>query len=143
MTATSNLDTAELETAQRTVLRHLARSELADHFTLSGGTALGAFHLHHRRSRDLDLFSEHDVPLNTINAFLKSVPGLEIRSFQRRYDRKLFTATVEHEALKIEFTKFPFTRVCGRTEAAPGLWVDTPNEILVNKLLAILDQRGH
>ncbi len=140
MTATSNLDTAVLDEAQRTVLRHLAQSELAEHFTLTGGTALGAFHLHHRRSRDLDLFSEHDVPLSTIDAFLRSVPDLEIGSFQKRYDRKLFTATVAGQALEVEFTKFPFGHVCGRQEVAPGLWVDTPNEILVNKLLAMADR---
>lgn len=140
MTTTSDLDSAELDGAQRTVLRYLALSDLAEHFTLTGGTALAAFHLHHRRSQDLDLFSQHDVPLYTIDAFLRSVPELEIGSFQRRYDRKMFTATIAGQPLKIEFTKFPFEHVCGKQEVVPGLWVDAPNEILVNKLLAMTDR---
>ncbi len=140
MTRTSDLKSADLDVAQRTVLEHLARSDLAEHFTLTGGTALSAFHLHHRHSEDLDLFSDDDVPLQTVDTFLMSVPGLEITSFHRRYDRKIFSATVDGDLLKIEFTKFPFEHVCGREEVAPGLWVDSPNEILVNKLLAMADR---
>jgi predicted nucleotidyltransferase component of viral defense system len=140
MTHTSVFETAELDAAQRTVLEHFAHSDLAEHFTLTGGTALGAFHLHHRHSEDLDLFADHDVPLSTIDAYLKSVPGLEIGSFHRRYDRKIFTTQVRGQPLKIEFTKFPFERVCGRNQVDEGLWVDSPNEILVNKLLAIADR---
>jgi predicted nucleotidyltransferase component of viral defense system len=140
MTGPTSLDAADLDEAQRIVLRRLACSDLAEHFTLTGGTALGAFHLHHRRSQDLDLFSERDVPLSSIDAFLKTVPELEIASFQRRYDRKMFTATVAGQPLKIEFTKFPFEHVCGRQEVEPGLWVDAPSEILVNKLLAMTDR---
>lgn len=51
------MPTGDLTPAQRTFLDHLIGSEFADTFYLSGGTALSAFHLHHRDSEDLDLFS--------------------------------------------------------------------------------------
>lgn len=141
MRTACDLESAELDAAQRLVLEHLARSDLAPHFTLTGGTALAAFHLHHRRSDDLDLFSEEDVPLDRVNGFLQDISGLEITSFQRRFDRKIFTANASGQPLKIEFTKFPYPHVCGREEVATGLWVDSSNEILVNKLLAMTDRR--
>lgn len=51
----------ELSDGQRAFLDHLVASELVESLYLSGGTALAAFHLHHRNSEDLDLFSRHPI----------------------------------------------------------------------------------
>ena len=141
MSRGTRLETADLDAAQRLVLEHLAKSDLGAYFTLTGGTALAAFYLHHRHSEDLDLFSDGDVPLDSINAMLTCISGLTVKSFERRYDRKVFTLSVNAQPLKVEFTKFPYPHVCGREEVAPGLWIDSPDEILVNKLLAMTDRR--
>jgi predicted nucleotidyltransferase component of viral defense system len=119
----------------------LAQSELGEHFVLTGGTALSAFFFGHRVSEDLDLFSEDDTPLQVVNGFLQNVPGLRVESYQRRYDRKMFTVSVDGFPLKVEFTKFPFQHAYAKVQVAQTLWVDSPNEILLNKLLAMTDRR--
>ncbi len=141
MRSPRDLETAELVPAQLRFLEHFEQSELSEHFVLTGGTALSAFFLQHRTSEDIDLFSDGDVPLSTINAFLRAVPAIRVESFERRCDRKIFTICIDDDPLKVEFTKFPYPRVYGKVQVGRNLWVDSPNEILVNKLLAITDRR--
>ena len=48
--------------------RFFADETVAPRFCLVGGTALAGFHLHHRRSEDLDLFcTEPDAPLGLLD----------------------------------------------------------------------------
>jgi len=107
------LEQADLTEGQRSVLAALARSSLSGDFYLSGGTALAAFYLRHRRSRDL--FSSEDVPFETLRDFLASVPDTRVKSFQRLYDRRMFVIEVGAETLELEFTRYPFPRL----QAAP------------------------
>ena len=46
---------------------------LVKKFYLTGGTALAAFYLYHRYSEDIDFFSEEEVDLLPIDAFLKNI----------------------------------------------------------------------
>jgi len=48
----------ELNALQRQVLDLFARSALREKFYWTGGTLLSAVYLHHRRSEDLDFFSD-------------------------------------------------------------------------------------
>ena len=70
--------TGDLTAGQRAFLDHLLESELVEHFYLTGGTALSAFHLHHRRSDDLDLFSrqafEATAVVRLVNAVAEGEP---------------------------------------------------------------------
>ena len=100
----TNLSEAALSTGQKKLLGALARSALRSTFYLSGGSALGGFYLRHRVSRDLDLFTADDVPLETVQSFLATIPGLTIASFQKRYDRRTFLVDVDGEPLEVEFT---------------------------------------
>ena len=45
----------------------LAEPTVAQHFFLTGGTALSVFYLHHRYSNDLDLFTRDAVNLDELN----------------------------------------------------------------------------
>lgn len=134
------LERAKLQPAQRALLQRFAGSPLAQTYYLTGGTALAGFYLHHRRSDDLDFFADEHAPLATIEAFIGSLPGLEKTSFQRLYDRRIFLLTIDGAPLKIEFTRYPFTRVTPLERLAEGIALDPPREILVNKLLAIVDR---
>ena len=48
---------------QYTFLQHFFNTDVGQRFFLTGGTALAAFHLHHRLSDDLDLFTLDDDAL--------------------------------------------------------------------------------
>lgn len=136
----SDLSRAALSTGQKKLLGALARSELHSTYYLSGGSALAGFYLGHRVSRDLDLFTADDVPLETVRSFLATVPGLSLRSFQRRYDRRIFLIDVDGEALEIEFTKYNFPRLASTVVLPEGLEVDNPADILANKIAALSDR---
>jgi hypothetical protein len=65
---------------QRRTLAALTGTETADHFYLAGGSAV-AFHLHHRQSNDLDLFSlRHEIDLNQVATALAAIGDLEVVS---------------------------------------------------------------
>ena len=59
---------------QKRVLVIIASDDaLAEHFYLTGGTALAEYYLHHRLSEDLDFFSEREFDPQSISAFFKKV----------------------------------------------------------------------
>jgi len=136
----AQLDTAGLSDGQRRLLAALGKSTLADVFYLSGGTALASFYLRHRVSRDLDLFTREDVPLETIRSFLETVPGLLVESYQKRLDRRIFLVTIDGEALEVEFTRYDFDRLAATVRLEAGLQVDDPIDILANKIAAVADR---
>lgn len=136
----ADLSRAALSTGQKKLLGALARSPLRSTFYLSGGSALGGFYLRHRVSRDLDLFTADDVPLETVRSFLATIPGLTVVSFQKRYDRRIFLVEVDGEPLEVEFTKYDFPRLANTLVVPEGLEVDDPADILANKIAALSDR---
>lgn len=135
------LDHAGLTEGQRAVLDTLGHSELRHTFYLSGGSAIGAFYLHHRASRDLDLFTPDDVPVEVVRAFVGSIPRTTIRSFHRLYDRRIFLLDVGGESLEVEFTKDPFPRVDSSPRIAPDLAIDSARDLVANKIVALADRQ--
>lgn len=135
------LDAASLSEPQRELLRLLAESELASAVYLTGGTALAGFYLHHRASDDLDFFFDEEIPLPIVQGFLASIPGFSIRTFQRLFDRRIFLLDAQGAPLKVEFTRYPFPRSTALFRLRSGLAVDPPDEILLNKLAAMVDRR--
>jgi predicted nucleotidyltransferase component of viral defense system len=136
-----DLDTAELTSAQRALLAALGRSDLSSAFYLSGGTAIAGFYLHHRVSRDLDLFTDQDVPLEPLRAFLSSVPGAQVKGFQRLFDRRIFLLEIDGEPLELEFTRYPFARAGTLVRLPSQLAIDDPRDLVANKLAALADRR--
>jgi len=125
---------------QKALLTRFSASELRDAFYLTGGTALSAVYLQHRLSEDLDFFSEVDVAIEEILAFVKSLTGVSDMQYERKYDRKIFLLHYANaNAMKIAFTRYSFVRV----EAGPiidGIPIDSLQDILVNKLMAMTDR---
>jgi hypothetical protein len=114
-------------------------------FYLSGGTAASRVYLQHRFSDDLDLFTndQADFPLwaDRIIAALRNHPGgtLSIQLRERRFVRcVLDTGQV---ALKIEMVDDVPSRI-GTPHEDPVLGrVDSAENILANKLTALVDRR--
>lgn len=80
-------------------------------FYLTEGTALAAFYLNHRKSEDLDFFSEKEIDILSIESSIKKAKSLlEFIKFdlEQSFNRNLlFLHLKEEVVLKAEFTYFP------------------------------------
>lgn len=110
-------------------------------FHLSGGGALG-LHFGHRRSLDLDLFTGDE---GSFRAALASLPVIaaalgarvEILTDAPAFRRVLLTSR-EHETVRVDLILDMTERVGPPPSDRDGLLLDPPEEILANKLCAIL-----
>lgn len=115
---------------------------LRDRFYLTGGTALAGFHLHHRRSEDLDFFSEEECDLMALTTFLRTIRedvGFAREDLQQSFNRNLIFLHFPDEILKLEFTYFPFPRI-EQGSREYGVRIDSLLDIAVNKLFTIYQQ---
>lgn len=137
-----HIDDAEILTAgQKNFLMRFRDSSLCERYYLTGGTALAAFHVFHRCSEDLDLFAEAEAPIEEIFAFVESLARPEDVLYERKFDRRIFMLRQAGEAsLKVEFTKYPFTRL-EEGIIVDGIQVDGIRDILTNKIVALTDRR--
>ncbi|MBI4434372.1 nucleotidyl transferase AbiEii/AbiGii toxin family protein [Candidatus Uhrbacteria bacterium] len=131
-----------LTTAQRRVLDAVMADDRFASYYLTGGTALAAFHLHHRVSDDLDCFTAEEQDPIAIHAFVdeaKAMVGATEVRYVRLHDHHIFTFALDHEDLKVEFTRYPFPRlepvVVYNRVRADGL-----RDIAANKFAALLDR---
>jgi len=118
---------------------------LATGFYLSGGTAASRVYLDHRFSDDLDLFTndapEFPVWADRIVVMLREYPDttLHVELRERRFVRCVLEA--ESLSLKIEMVDDVPSRV-GSPHEHPVLGlVDSAENILANKLTALVDRR--
>lgn len=129
---------------QRTALRlFAAERDLADAFVLSGGTALAEYYLRHRRSEDLDFFTQGEVDRPRIERFiarLKTELGARGVQANKLYDRRIFILLFPGgEELKMEFTVFPFERL-EEPMRQGGILIESLRDIGAGKLAAMLDR---
>jgi predicted nucleotidyltransferase component of viral defense system len=130
-----------LSDEQKNLLLALSKSELRSSFYLTGGTCLAAFYLFHRLSEDFDLFSQEPVGIEPVLAFLKTMPNVIDRQYERKFDQKIFLLRqASGSPLKVEFTTCPFPQ-CEPGMAVGELAIDSLKDILVNKIMAITDRR--
>ena len=124
---------------------HLVGKEsyLARHFYLTGGTALSAFYFFHRISEDIDLFSEEEVQLVPVRAFLRKVQGaLGVKKVDYRQYLGLHTFHLyfsETYSLKVDFSYYPFPRI-EKGMKFKNVTVDSILDIAVNKVHTIAMQ---
>lgn len=131
-----------LTPAQRQTIAAVTSEPNLQSFYLSGGTALAAYYLRHRRSDDLDFFSfdkPDSVFLHDFTGRLKERLGAASMRFERLYDRNLFFFKIGDEELKIEFTHYPF-RQLDAPLLSDGLRVDSLRDCAANKFIAPLDR---
>ena len=109
---------------------------LHDHFYLTGGTALAAYYLRHRRSDDLDLFTHDDV-LNGIDGLLRSYLVRTGWRVEQTGKAPRFLRYRLNDELQLDFVvDVPF-RV-GSPQRIDAVMVDSLKNIAVNKVCAIL-----
>lgn len=118
---------------------------LAPPWTLSGGAALAGFHTAHRETRDLDLFWQGRSELGDIAEHVRerladaglTVASLQVRAAFSQFD--VADSTGEHVVLDliadpVPLSEPPLLKAIGGTTVR----VDSPHQILVNKLCAVL-----
>ncbi len=113
---------------------------LRELFYFTGGTPLSAFYLHHRLSEDIDLFSEEEIKIATIQSFIKKVQKLlhivkvEYNTFLGLHSFQLYFS--DTNILKVDFNYYPFPRIEKGT-TYKNIAVDSILDIAVNKMQTI------
>lgn len=134
----------KLSALQWRILERL--SALQPPWTLTGGGALAGFHLKHRTTRDLDLFWHGLQQLGSLPGEvhnLLAAEGLEVAAVQRGATFAQLRVTDGAETCIIDLVADPVAPVEApvRIQIGASAWeVDTPHEILVNKLTALLSR---
>jgi len=124
---------------QRSVLKAFTDIEESKAFYLTGGTALSAFYLAHRRSEDFDLFTSAEPLIAIVARKFKSAlenSGIrvqEIRSFSSFWEA---VASNENESFKIQLAyDIPF--LLSEIAETEGLRIHSFEDIAAGKLLAL------
>lgn len=112
-------------------------------WTLTGGAALAGYHLGHRETRDLDLFwhGRHtldDVPAEVERRLFEA--GLAFHGLQTAPGFRRYSVTDGGEALPLDLVAEPVPFIDPPAELEPGILVDSAQEILANKLGALLSR---
>jgi len=133
----------KLTPLQRRILRTLA-GRFTPPWTLTGGAALAGFHLKHRPTRDLDLFWRGQPVLGALPREVEEIlrsAGLEVATIQAGMTFHQLRVTDGLDVCVVDLVAeraAPLERpVQGEVDGLP-LLIDSPHEILVNKLCALL-----
>ena len=129
-------------TPEQERLLSLASKEpyLCKKYYFTGGTPLAAFYLHHRLSEDIDLFTENEVHLPSIRAFVGKVQEklklkkIDYRQFLGLHSFQLFFSP--KNILKVDFNYYPFPRI-EKGSKYLNISVDSVLDIAVNKVHTI------
>ena len=125
---------------QRRFLQAFFAHEVGRRFFLTGGTALAAFYLHHRLSRDVDLFTTDDEALPLARRempFIASDLGCQARSGTTTPTFQVFLLESPDEpTLKVDLVR-DIDIQFGTRQEIKGVVVDAEENIAVNKILTI------
>ena len=129
---------SRLGALQRRILSILAGFDPP--WRLTGGAALAGYHLGHRTTRDLDLFFARSA-LDSIPTEIESTlraAGLAVRVEREAPGYRRYVVEDGAERTIVDLVAEPVPPVLPAVEAAPGVRVDSAQEILANKLTALL-----
>lgn len=135
----SSLDSSPLTELQRKVLRAFFEREHA--FYLTRGAALAGFHLRHRQTNDLDLFTPDDSAFERARHVLAEVATAVGATVQIRQDAPGFTRavlTTPTEAVVVDFVRERGYQSHPDKPVVDGVRVDPMDEILANKLTTLV-----
>lgn len=134
---------SRLSPLQLRILETLA--SLDPPFTLTGGGALAGFHLGHRVTRDLDLFWHGRRELGEVSRAAErrlQEAGLTVEHIERSPAFSRLRVAGEGEVVVLDLVAEPVPVVEAPRAIMLGkvasILVDTPHEILVNKLCTLL-----
>lgn len=131
----------EISIIQKRVLDLLGKNLLKDSFYWTGGTLLSEFYLHHRKSTDLDFFSEKPFDYSKIVkfiSFLQKELNLEKVEEKKIFDRREFFLH-NKEKLRIEFVLYEYPALLPRRKYN-NIFIDSLDDIAANKTMAFFDR---
>jgi predicted nucleotidyltransferase component of viral defense system len=138
--ASSPIDS--LSQLQRDVLKEFFRHEAS--FFLTGGAALAGFHLGHRRTDDLDLFTMDAEAFERAPHVMAAIAEGLGASLQVRQDApgfRRYALQRGDEALVVDVVHERVPQVVINKPRLEGIAVDPPEEILANKLTTLVGRR--
>lgn len=109
-------------------------------FYLTGGAALAGFHLGHRETHDLDLFTLSDSLSSGVEA-LRGVArelGTSCEETRTAPDFRRFVLTRGDESVVVDLVVERTEQLVAEKPLVGSIRVDSPDEILANKLCALL-----
>ena len=112
-------------------------------YFLTGGSALGLFYLHHRKSYDLDLFTTEEISakeIQTLMFFVAHEIGAQCESIRTSPDFYRFRLTRDQESELIDIVVDRAPQIDSQKMIFDDIRVDTPREILANKLTTLLSR---
>jgi len=129
-----------LNKLQIDILRFWQKDNFAKNFYWTGGTLLAFKYLKHRKSVDLDFFSDNlftdDEYLSFINR-LKTALNCQKITMTLNYNRRQYLIARKSTNAKLELVYFPFTKIENRkTLEQYSIKVDSLTDIMVNKILS-------
>jgi predicted nucleotidyltransferase component of viral defense system len=129
---------------QAAFLERFFATDASQHFFLTGGTALAAFHLQHRLSKDLDLFTLDDAALDDVNRIISEIVqdvGCTIDRARRVEHFRQFRLVQQGDDpsrfLQVDLVR-EFGPQFGRRQKVGRIVVDSVENIGANKVNAIL-----
>jgi predicted nucleotidyltransferase component of viral defense system len=129
-----------LSDLQRDFLREFFRRE--NRFFLSGGAALVGFYFGHRETRDLDFFTLEDEIENgfrLVNDTAKTL-NASVEAIQTSPDFRRLLIRRGDEAIVVDLIREYVFQISPEKREIGGIRVDLPEEILANKLCALLSR---
>jgi hypothetical protein len=132
----------DLSPLQRAVLAEFFEREHG--FFLTGGGALVGYHLHHRTTDDLDLFTLDPAAFERARHVMPVVAdalGGRLEVVQDAPEFRRYALTCENEALVIDLVRERVVQLHPEKTAVEGVTVDPPDEILANKLTALVGRQ--
>lgn len=115
--------------------------EREQRFFLTGGAALAGFHLGHRTTRDLDLFTVESVLEEGVTALreVASTLGAALESLRTAPEFHRFLVTRGSESVVVDLVLERAPQLAGKLRFGK-ISVDPPEEILANKLCTLLSR---
>lgn len=111
-------------------------------FFLTGGAALAGFYLGHRKTEDLDLFTLENEIENGFNIVKDVANALNatVEAIQTSPDFRRFLLKRDNESVVIDLVRDYVYQIDREKSKINGIRVDSPQEILANKLCALLSR---
>lgn len=126
---------------QKVILKELGQSPLREKFYWTGGTALAFFYLQHRKSYDIDLFSDVTFQYTDIIPFVQKIKErLKLRKTEEKkvFDRWQFFLHNNKE-VRLEFAWYDFSNLKPRKKWN-NISVDSLDDMAANKTMAMIDR---
>jgi len=131
----------DLSPLQRKLLE--AFFETTQGFVLSGGAALVGFHLHHRQTRDLDLFTVERDQMDEGERALRNVVdrfGWKLEAIHSSPLFRRFLVSGQDDSVVVDLIFEPIPQRQGSVERFGAVTVASPREVLTGKLCALLSR---